>query len=109
MKDTRVTFKRRHAYSTKSNVLKVVKTPGGRLVGAYKSKNRAGPKCGDCKNSLPGVKRGAGVPEYSTSVGRRPSPSIRLTRGTGPSAATRLVRGDESRRRRGRDVDRPSR
>mmetsp|Transcript_683 Transcript_683/g.2065 ORF Transcript_683/g.2065 Transcript_683/m.2065 type:complete len:117 (+) Transcript_683:37-387(+) len=56
MKDTRVTFKRRHAYSTKSNVLKVVKTPGGRLVGAYKSKNRAGPKCGDCKNSLPGVK-----------------------------------------------------
>ena len=34
MKDVRVTFSRRHAYATKSNVLKVVKTPGGRLVGA---------------------------------------------------------------------------
>ena len=39
-----VTFSRRHAYAT-SNVLKVVKTPGGRLVGAYRSKKRQGPKC----------------------------------------------------------------
>ena len=56
MKDSRVTFKRRHAYNTKSNVLKVVKTPGGKLVGHYASKKRVGPKCGDCKCSLPGIK-----------------------------------------------------
>jgi large subunit ribosomal protein L34e len=56
MKDTRVTFKRRHAYNTKSNVLKAVKTPGGRLVGHYAAKKRQGPKCGDCKCSLPGIK-----------------------------------------------------
>ena len=56
MKDTRVTFKRRHAYNTKSNVLKVVKTPGGKLAGHYAKKKRAGPKCGDCKKSLPGIK-----------------------------------------------------
>ena len=60
MKDVRVTFSRRHAYATKSNVLKVVKTPGGRLVGAYRSKKRQGPKCGDCHCSLPGIKRGPG-------------------------------------------------
>lgn len=56
MKDVRVTFTRRHAYATKSNVLKVVKTPGGRLVGAYRKKKRQGPKCGDCGTSLPGIK-----------------------------------------------------
>ena len=56
MKDVRVTFSRRHAYATKSNVLKVVKTPGGRLVGAYRSKKRQGPKCGDCGTPLPGIK-----------------------------------------------------
>ena len=39
MKDVRVTFSRRHAYATKSNVLKVVKTPGGRLVGALNLAN----------------------------------------------------------------------
>ena len=56
MKDVRVTFSRRHAYATKSNVLKVVKTPGGRLVGAYRSKKRQCPKCGDCGTPLPGIK-----------------------------------------------------
>ncbi|KAJ1445144.1 ribosomal protein L34Ae, partial [Pelagophyceae sp. CCMP2097] len=56
VKDSRVTFTRRHAYATKSNALKIVKTPGGRLVGHYHSKTRAGVKCGDCKKSLPGIK-----------------------------------------------------
>ncbi|KAJ8605623.1 hypothetical protein CTAYLR_000094 [Chrysophaeum taylorii] len=56
MKDTRVTFSRRHPYATKSNKIKVVKTPGGRLVAHYRSKKRAGPKCGDCKCSLIGIK-----------------------------------------------------
>jgi len=52
----RVTFTRRHPYATKSNVLKVVKTPGGRLVAHTKAKKRNGPKCGDCKCQLAGIK-----------------------------------------------------
>lgn len=56
MKDTRVTFTRRHSYATKSNLIQQVKTPGGRLVAHYIAKKRAGPKCGDCKCSLPGIK-----------------------------------------------------
>uniref|UniRef100_A0A7S3K4R2 60S ribosomal protein L34 n=1 Tax=Aureoumbra lagunensis TaxID=44058 RepID=A0A7S3K4R2_9STRA len=55
-KDGRVTYSRRHSYATKSNVLKVIKTPGGKLVGHYANKKRNGPKCGDCKNPLPGIK-----------------------------------------------------
>ena len=54
--DVRVTYKRRHAYATKSNVLKIKKLPGGRLTGQYAKKTRAGPKCGDCKCGLPGIK-----------------------------------------------------
>jgi len=54
--NNRVTYSRRHPYATKSNILKVVKTPGGKLVGHTKAKKRAGPKCGDCKCALAGIK-----------------------------------------------------
>ena len=53
--DHRVTLTRRHAYRTKSNRVKTVKTPGGKYVAHYIKKARKGVKCGDCKCSLIGV------------------------------------------------------
>ena len=57
MGDDRVTYKRRHAYATKSNRTYKVKTPGGKLVLHYIKKKAQTPKCGDCKCALPGIKR----------------------------------------------------
>lgn len=34
----RVTYRRRHAYNTKSNKIRVTKTPGGRNVILYRKK-----------------------------------------------------------------------
>ncbi|CAM9741357.1 unnamed protein product [Discosporangium mesarthrocarpum] len=52
----RVTYKRRHAYATRSNKTKVVKTPGGKLVAHYRTKKSKGPRCGDSGINLPGIK-----------------------------------------------------
>jgi large subunit ribosomal protein L34e len=51
----RVTFRRRHCYSTKSNKTKAVKTPGGRLVVHYLAKKASAARCGDCGGSLAGI------------------------------------------------------
>ncbi|TID29869.1 hypothetical protein CANINC_001562 [Pichia inconspicua] len=51
----RVTFRRRNPYNTKSNQIKVVKTPGGRLVAQHIKKKASRPKCGDCGIALAGV------------------------------------------------------
>uniref|UniRef100_A0A7S0HI90 60S ribosomal protein L34 n=1 Tax=Hanusia phi TaxID=3032 RepID=A0A7S0HI90_9CRYP len=56
MKDTRLTFRRRHSYNTKSNKTRVVKTPGGRLNILYVKKPASVPKCGDCGCTLRGLK-----------------------------------------------------
>jgi len=42
----RLTYRRRHAYATKSNRTRVVKTPGGRLVVQYQKKPTKHPRCG---------------------------------------------------------------
>ena len=52
----RLTYRRRLSYNTKSNRVKVVKTPGGKLTFQYIKKRGAVPKCGDCKIELPGIK-----------------------------------------------------
>lgn len=41
--------------NTKSNQIKVVKTPGGRLVAQHIKKQATRPKCGDCGCALSGV------------------------------------------------------
>merc|ERR1719223_849167 len=51
----RLTYKRRHSYNTKSNVVKKTKTPGGNLTLAYVGKRPNRPKCGDCGKNLPGM------------------------------------------------------
>eukprot|EP00178_Gracilaria_changii_P008182 TRINITY_DN25212_c0_g1_i1.p1 TRINITY_DN25212_c0_g1~~TRINITY_DN25212_c0_g1_i1.p1 ORF type:complete len:160 (-),score=28.10 TRINITY_DN25212_c0_g1_i1:32-511(-) len=55
VKNNRVTLRRRNPYRTKNNRIKVVKTPGGRLVAQYLKKTSQRPKCGDCGTALPGI------------------------------------------------------
>jgi large subunit ribosomal protein L34e len=56
VKDIRVTYKRRQSYTTRSNKIEKVRTPGGKLTVFYKTKTAKGPHCGDCGVSLPGLK-----------------------------------------------------
>lgn len=51
----RVTYRRRHAYNTKSNKLKIIKTPGGTLTAHYHKKAGTIAKCGDCGDKLRGI------------------------------------------------------
>lgn len=55
-KDIRLQHKRRASYRTRSNKVRPVKTPGGRLVTAYIKKRGTVPKCGDCKQPMQGLK-----------------------------------------------------
>ncbi|ORX44787.1 60S ribosomal protein L34-B [Hesseltinella vesiculosa] len=52
----RVTYRRRLSYNTRSNRVKIVKTPGSKLVYQYQKKPVKAPRCGDCGNNLAGVK-----------------------------------------------------
>ncbi|CAG89736.1 60S ribosomal protein L34, putative [Entamoeba histolytica HM-1:IMSS] len=51
----RVTYRRRNPYNTSSNKIKVVKTPGGKLVAQHVKKLASRPKCGDCGDALQGI------------------------------------------------------
>mmetsp|Transcript_5799 Transcript_5799/g.6997 ORF Transcript_5799/g.6997 Transcript_5799/m.6997 type:complete len:123 (-) Transcript_5799:114-482(-) len=51
----RVTYRRRNPYNTRSNKIKVVKTPGGKLVAQHVKKLASRPKCGDCGDALQGI------------------------------------------------------
>ena len=59
VKNTRVTYTKRNPYRTKSNTLKMVKTPGGRMAGHYRAKLAKAVRCGDCGGPLPGVREAA--------------------------------------------------
>ena len=51
----RVTYRRRNPYNTRSNKIKVVKTPGGVLRAQHVKKSGSRPKCGDCGIALAGI------------------------------------------------------
>merc|ERR1712110_809991 len=75
VQQTRVTWGRRHCYNTKSNKIKVVKTPGGKLTVHYRTKSAKGPRCGDCGIVLPGIahlrpKEYSRIPKSEKSVSR---------------------------------------
>merc|ERR1719321_1037399 len=53
----RLTYRRHCRYNTRGNRVKVIKTPGGKLVYHNVSKIAKIPKCGDCKLPLRGVAR----------------------------------------------------
>merc|ERR1712110_531861 len=52
----RLTYRRRLSYNTKSNKVRVVKTPGGKLTFQYLKKKASATKCGDCGGALNGIK-----------------------------------------------------
>lgn len=56
MADTRVIRPGRQPYNTRSHKYRPVRTPGGRLVAQKIVKKSTGPKCSDCKCSLPGIR-----------------------------------------------------
>ena len=55
MGSKRLTYRRRLSYNTKSNKVRVSKTPGGRLVYLYTKKAGKIPLCGDTKEKLRGL------------------------------------------------------
>jgi large subunit ribosomal protein L34e len=83
----RLTYRRRHSYNTRSNKVKTVKTPGGRLIFHYRSKVANGPRCGDCGRNIQGVPH-LRPREYS----RLPKRSRRVTRAYGGSRCAKCVR-----------------
>mmetsp|Transcript_26168 Transcript_26168/g.64327 ORF Transcript_26168/g.64327 Transcript_26168/m.64327 type:complete len:124 (-) Transcript_26168:35-406(-) len=57
VKDIRVTYRKRHSYNTRSNKIRVVKTPGGRHVAHYVAKKAKPAVCGTTGKPLAGVAR----------------------------------------------------
>ncbi|MCJ1376215.1 60S ribosomal protein L34 [Loxospora ochrophaea] len=55
MASTRLTYRRRNPYNTRSNKVRVIKTPGGKLRYLHIKKKGSPPKCGDCGIKLPGI------------------------------------------------------
>ena len=52
----RLSYRRQNSYATRSNRVKVVKTPGGSLAYIYTNKKAGSVKCGDCGIALNGVR-----------------------------------------------------
>ena len=46
----------RHSYNTRQHGMRPVRTPGGTLKSQRAYKKSKGPRCSDCKVSLPGIK-----------------------------------------------------
>eukprot|EP00186_Timspurckia_oligopyrenoides_P003726 CAMPEP_0182441450 /NCGR_PEP_ID=MMETSP1172-20130603/411_1 /TAXON_ID=708627 /ORGANISM="Timspurckia oligopyrenoides, Strain CCMP3278" /LENGTH=99 /DNA_ID=CAMNT_0024635735 /DNA_START=49 /DNA_END=345 /DNA_ORIENTATION=- len=53
--DKRVVLRKRHSYATRSNLIKKVKTPGGKLLVHYLKKKAKVPVCGDTGEKLNGI------------------------------------------------------
>merc|ERR1711933_104436 len=51
----RLTYRRHTRYNTKSNKVRLLRTPGGRLVNQVVKKKAKGPSCGDCGKRLIGI------------------------------------------------------
>ncbi|AOW02357.1 60S ribosomal protein L34 [Yarrowia lipolytica] len=51
----RVTYRRRNGYNTRSNRVKIIKTPGGNLRYLHIKKAAGRPKCGECGIALAGI------------------------------------------------------
>ncbi|CCG82345.1 60S ribosomal protein L34 [Taphrina deformans PYCC 5710] len=51
----RVTYRRQGCYNTRSNRVRIVKTPGNTLRYQHLKKLGKSPKCGDCGTALPGI------------------------------------------------------
>ena len=67
----RVTYRRRHSYNTKSNKVKLIRTPGGVLTVQYRKKQGKVPACGDCGQLL------SGIPQLRSGVASRVSKRVK--------------------------------
>ena len=92
MKDARITYSRRHCYNTKSNGIRKVKTPGGKLVAQYVGKRGKTKRCGDTGAKLNGIP--ALRPKGYRSVSKSTKSVSRCYGGTLSAAAVkaRIVR-----------------
>jgi large subunit ribosomal protein L34e len=88
MGDTRYTRSGRQPYSTKSNRVQPIRTPGGKLVAQIVTKKSKGPKCSDCKTSIQGIKH-VKATEYKNMKKRERT----VSRAYGGSACANCVRG----------------
>ncbi|KAI5306767.1 60S ribosomal protein L34 [Ascosphaera pollenicola] len=55
MPSHRLQYRRRNPYNTRSNGVRIIKTPGGNLRYLHIKKKGTAPKCGDCGSKLQGV------------------------------------------------------
>ncbi|EEH48318.1 60S ribosomal protein L34-A [Paracoccidioides brasiliensis Pb18] len=55
MANTRLQYRRRNPYNTRSNKVRIIKTPGGKLRYLHIKKKGTAPKCGDCGIKLQGI------------------------------------------------------
>merc|ERR1711964_410757 len=55
MATQRLQYRRRNPYNTRSNKVRVIKTPGGSLRLLHLKKRGSAPKCGDCGTKLLGI------------------------------------------------------
>eukprot|EP00932_Pfiesteria_piscicida_P019741 SRR837773.6568.p2 GENE.SRR837773.6568~~SRR837773.6568.p2 ORF type:complete len:124 (+),score=62.35 SRR837773.6568:73-444(+) len=51
----RLTYRRHKSYNTKSNQVRLLRTPGGKLTTLIVKKKAKGPCCGDCGKRIIGV------------------------------------------------------
>ena len=68
----RVTYRRKNTYRTKSNQVRKFRTPGGKLMVQYRSKNVKVARCTETKELLNGISRKLAylVPRRNRSVSR---------------------------------------
>uniref|UniRef100_A0A7S1TDA2 60S ribosomal protein L34 n=1 Tax=Compsopogon caeruleus TaxID=31354 RepID=A0A7S1TDA2_9RHOD len=87
MADSRVTRRRRSPYATKSNRIKKIKTPGGKLTVQYLKKKASRPRCGETGVILQGVAMGR-PKQYM----RMSKPKKSVSRAYGGNLCARAVR-----------------
>ncbi|XP_067930700.1 large ribosomal subunit protein eL34-like [Watersipora subatra] len=83
----RLRYRRRLSYNTKSNQVKISKTPGGKLVYLYRKKRGSISKCGDCKEKLHGI-----TPARPKELSRMTRRLKTVTRAYGGSRCHKCVR-----------------
>ena len=82
----RVSLRRRNPYNTKTNRIRRVKTPGGRLVAQHIKKTGIVRKWATCEIRLPGIKKFR--PE---EMKRAPKKNLRVTRAFGGEKCTEKI------------------
>ncbi|KAK3073049.1 60S ribosomal protein L34B [Coniosporium uncinatum] len=87
MPSNRLTYRRRMPYNTKSNNVRIVRTPGGKLRYLHIKKQGTAPSCGDCGLKLQGIP--ATRPRESAKLSR---PTKSVSRSYGGSRCANCVR-----------------